>query len=118
MPAETTGYILTEIWNARPAWLALSKEERSVFFEKKVGPYIADLQSAGATFLGCAINDNSGPERIDYRYMAVWKLPDKAFSDLLEAGARDMGFLEYFDQANFSGQLITPEIMNTDMTNL
>lgn len=36
------------------------------------------MLKAGAEFLGCVINDKSGTERIDFRYMAVWKLPDKA----------------------------------------
>ena len=109
------GYILTEIWKAKPAWLELSPEERRRFFDEKVHPFLGKMLEAGAEFLGCAINDNTGTERIDYRYMAVWKLPDKAFSDNLEAGAKEMGFLDYFDQANFSGSVIPPPVMNEDM---
>lgn len=112
------GYILTEIWNARSAWLALSREERRRFFDEKVHPYIGEMLEGGAEFLGCAINDNTGTERIDYRYMAVWKLPDKSFSDQLEAGAKAIGFLDYFDQVNFSGSIIPPPVMNDDMISL
>lgn len=112
------GYILTEIWNARPPWLALSREERRRFFDEKVHPYIGKMLEGGAEFLGCAINDNTGSERIDYRYMAVWKLPDKDFSDQLEAGAKAIGFLDYFDQVNFSGSIIPPPVMNDDMISL
>lgn len=109
------GYILTEIWNAKPSWLALSTDERTRFFDEKVGPFIGKMLDGGAELLGCAINDNTGTERVDYRYMAVWKLPDKAFSERLEAGAKDMGFLDFFDQSNFSGNLIPPPVMNADM---
>lgn len=112
------GYILTEIWNAKPAWLELSLEDRRRFFEEKVHPFIGRMLEGGAEFLGCAINDNTGTERIDYRYMAVWKLPDKIFSDNLEAGAKEMGFLEYFDQVNFSGSVLPPPVMNEDMISL
>ena len=69
----------------------------------------------GAEVLGCAINDNTGTERIDYRYMAVWRLPDKDFSQQLETGAKELGFLDYFDQVNFSGSIIPLPVMNDDM---
>ena len=110
-----TSYILTEIWKARPAWLELPAADRQRFFEEKVGPLLMGIIGQGAEILGCAINDNTGAERIDYRYIAVWKLPDKAFSDRLEAAAKEAGFLNYFEQVNFSGTLITPDLLNADM---
>lgn len=112
------GYVLTEIWKARPSWLALSAQVRVQFFEQKVGPLLGDLIEQGAEVLACAVNDNTGTERIDFQYMAVWKLPSKAFSEQLEAAAKAAGFLEYFDQVNFSGNLITPDALNADMINL
>ena len=115
---EASGYILTEIWRAKPAWLALSAAKRQRFFEEKVGPFLGKMIGRGAEFLGCAVNDNTGTERIDYRYMAVWKLPDKAFSDEVEAGAKEAGFLDYFDQVNFSGDIIAPDALNADMIRL
>ena len=69
----------------------------------------------GAELLACAVNDNTGSERIDYRYMAVWRVPNKAFSDRLEAAAKAAGFLDYFEQVNFSGSAITPDALNSDM---
>ncbi|WP_433505399.1 DUF6616 family protein [Pseudonocardia halophobica] len=113
-----SGYILTEIWKARPSWIRLSPGERQKFFHEKIGPLIMSQVEQGAQFLGCAINDNTGPERMDYRYMAVWKLPDKAFSERLEASAKEAGFLAYFEQVNFSGKLIAPDVMNADMIQL
>ena len=112
---DDTAYILTEIWKARPARFELPLADRQRFFEEKVGPLLMELIGQGAEILGCAINDNTGAERIDYRYMAVWKLPDKAFSDRLEAAAKEAGFLDYFDQVNCSGTLITPDLLNADM---
>jgi hypothetical protein len=95
--------------------LALSSDERQRFFDEKIGPFIGSMVESGAEFLGCAINDNDGAERIDYQYMAIWRLPDKAFSDRLEAGAKERGFLDYFEQANISGVSISPAEMNADM---
>lgn len=116
--SNESGYVLTEIWKARPSWLALSTAERQRFFEEKVGPLLKNSIGQGAEFLGCAINDNTGTERIDYRYMAIWRLPDKAFSDRLEDAAKEAGFLDYFDQFNFSGNIITPDALNADMIQL
>ena len=115
---DDSGYILTEIWNPKPAWLTLPADERVRFFEERIGPLLMSLIGEGAEILACAINDNTGSERMGFRYMAVWRLPDKAFSQRLEAAAKEAGFLEYFDQVNFSGTCITPEVMNADMIQL
>lgn len=115
---DDAGYILTEVWNAKPSWLALPAEARVEFFETKVGPLLSSLVGEGAEILACAINDNTGSERMDYRFMAVWRLPDKAFSDRLEAAAKEAGFLEYFDQVNFSGSPIPPAVLNAHMIEL
>lgn len=116
--SDNKKYVLTEIWNAKPAWLALSQAQRAAFFEQEVGPLLGRFIEAGAEILGCVMNDNDGPERLDYAYMAVWKLPNKELSDQLLAAATEIGFLEYFDQANFSGNVITPDVMNADIINL
>ncbi|MCE3555459.1 hypothetical protein LWC33_28935 [Pseudonocardia sp. RS11V-5] len=113
-----SGYILTEIWNARPSWHALALEERRQFFHERIGPLIMSLVEQGAEFLGCAIDDNTGPESMSCRYMAIWKLPEKALSERLEASAKESGFLDYFEQVNFSGRIITPDVMNADMIRL
>ena len=63
-----SGYILTEIWKARPSWLALSQEERERFFSERVNAFLGSMLESGAEILGAAINDNTGSERIDYRY--------------------------------------------------
>ena len=111
-------YILTEIWNAKPSWLAMNIEERTSYFDTKINPLLMSMIQNGAEILGCAVNDNTGNERMDYQFMAVWKLPSKAFSDRLEAAAKDAGFLDYFDQINFSGNMIPPPLLNEAMLQL
>jgi len=118
MNDSNTGYILTEIWNARPTWTSLTSEQRTTYFEEKINPLLMGMMGKGAEILGCAINDNTGNERMDYRFMAVWKLPNKAFSDELEKAAKEAGFLHYFDQVNFSGNLIPPPVLNQNMINI
>ncbi len=48
MAQTDEGYMLTELWNAKPSWLALSEEERRAFFEKKMHPFVASLVGQGA----------------------------------------------------------------------
>lgn len=115
---ENSGYILTEIWNARPSWLELTNAERKTFFDTKINPLLMGMLGKGAEILGCAVNDNTGKEKINYQFMAIWKLPNKEFSDQLEQAAKDAGFLDYFEQVNFSGNLIPPPILNENMINL
>ncbi len=86
------GYILTEIWNAKPAWYELSEEERTKFFTEKINPVLMSTLENGAEILGTAVNNNSGPQRMDYQFMAAWKFPDKESSDQLEKAAKEAGF--------------------------
>ena len=60
MNDPNAGYILTEIWNARPSWTNLTSEERANYFEKKINPLLMGMIGKGAEILGCAINDNTG----------------------------------------------------------
>ena len=116
--SDDAGYILAEIWNAKPFWLALPAEARVEFFETKIGPLLGSLVGEGAEILACATNDNTGSERMDYRFMAIWRLPNRAFSDRLEAAGKEAGFLEYFDQVNFSGNSIPADVLNAEMIEL
>ena len=75
------------------------------------------MVAEGAEILGCALNDNTGSERIDYEYMAIWRVPSKEFAEKIEAGAKKLGFLDYFEQVNFSGTFISPPELNGSMLN-
>ena len=118
MENQNAAYILTEIWNAKPSWLNLTESQRREYFDKKINPLLMGMIEKGAEILGCAVNDNTGAERMNYQFMAVWKLPNKALSDQLEAAAKKAGFLDYFDQVNFSGNMIPPPVLNESMVNV
>ena len=115
---ENAGYILTEIWKARPSWVEMTDDQRKTYFDDKINPLLMGMIGKGAELLGCAVNNNTGNERIDYQFMAIWKFPSKEFSDKLEEAAKEAGFLDYFEQVNFSGDLITPPMLNDSMINL
>ena len=108
-------YILTEIWKAKPAWYELSSEERARFFNEKINPVLMETLQNGAEILGTAVNNNTGEQKMDYQFMAVWNFPNKQSSDDLEKVAKEAGFLKYFDQVNFSGEVIPPPALNEHM---
>ncbi len=115
---ENSDYILTEIWNAKPSWFALNPEERSTFFNEKISPLLMGTLEKGAEIIACAINDNTGEERMNYQFMAIWKFTNKNNSDQLEKAAKEAGFLKYFDQVYFSGNIIPPPALNEAMIGL
>jgi hypothetical protein len=43
------------------------------------------------------------------------EMPNKTLSDRLEVAAKETGFLDYFGQVNFSGDIRTPDQLNTDV---
>ena len=95
MDNDNFDYILTEIWKARSSWYDLSSEQRTAYFEEKIGPLLMGIMEKGGEVLACAINDNTGDQRMDYQFMAVWKFPNKETSDQLETAAKEAGFLDY-----------------------
>lgn len=111
-------YILTEIWKAKPAWHQLSTQERIEFFQNEIKPVLMNAMANGAEIVGTAVNNNTGNERMPYQFMAVWTFPDKNSSDRLEKAAKEAGFLKYFDQVNFSGNIIPPPALNQQMVEL
>ncbi len=102
-------YFLTELWKAKASWQALDGPERSDYLNKNMLPLLSQIMGKGAMLIASAINENTTEEKLDYDYMAVWQLPNKALSDELEQGVKKVGFYDYFEQVNFSGSAIGPE---------
>ncbi|MDX1547574.1 MAG: DUF6616 family protein [Rhodothermales bacterium] len=69
-------HLYVELWNARPAWLTLSAEERHQYFE-----------TVGAERGGVALNEDGTPHRAGYRYRAAWKMPGPERVEMLERSA-------------------------------
>jgi hypothetical protein len=57
--------LYVELWNVRPAWLALSQPERERFFEA-IGAELAVQLAAGCEFIGAVNADTDTPHRANY----------------------------------------------------
>lgn len=99
-------YLYIETWNVTQKWMKLPKEERRQFLNK-MEERIAELSKSGVENLGWAMNDEHTPYRSDYRYIAVWKMPSKQEAELLEENVKNIGWHEYFSQANSRGKMIS-----------
>ena len=92
-----------EIWNAKPAWTALSAEERANYMGQ-IGPHIQGLMEKGVKILTWSNNDSATSQRANYDYFAIWSFPDQetanGFQELVEAA----GWYNYFEQVNLMGK--------------
>jgi hypothetical protein len=93
--------LYAELWNARPAWLALSLPERERFFEA-IGAELARQLDAGCEFIGAIITDTDTPHRAAYQYMALWRMDEALVHPFEEAWER-LGCYTCFEQTNVRG---------------
>lgn len=107
-------YLYIELWKPRRKWLEMSEQERSDYVAG-IGPEIEKLTERGVELVGFALNDDDTPHRADYRYIAAWKMPDKALAESLESSVEAAGFHDYFEQVNARGHLMSPEEALRDM---
>ena len=110
-------YLYIELWKAKSEWLELSQKEREEYMSQ-LGPAIEGLTKAGVEVVGWGLNDAETPYRGDYRYLAVWKMPDKELVRKFEEAVEQAGWHKYFEQINVRGELHTPETIIGDMITL
>lgn len=92
--------IQVEVWDARPAWLALSVQDRIDFLDQ-MAPGMEALTDAGASLVGAVLKEFHSPFPAATRYVAVWSMPDGAeqvqmLNEILEAA----GWGEYFREGS------------------
>lgn len=96
-------YTYIEVWNAKPAWLALSQQARQDYISQIV-PAIGEMGKAGIEPLSWGFNDPDTPHRASYEFFAVWQMPNKAAALTFEQAVEQAGWHEYFEQQNLRGE--------------
>lgn len=97
-----------ELWKAKDAWLALSKEARTEFVGQ-IGPAVQTLVDNRMEIVNWGVNDNASPYRGEYDFWSVMKFPDKAAVENFENIVEAAGWYTYFDQINISGNGTMPD---------
>ncbi|MBX2826530.1 MAG: hypothetical protein KTR22_00095 [Flavobacteriaceae bacterium] len=102
-----------ELWNAKPEWTALSKEERFQYVEQ-VGIATQKLTDLGVEVITWSENKTTDPRKADYDFFAIWTVPSQEAAALFLEAVSNAGWYNYFDQVNIIGaKSEAPDILNT-----
>lgn len=96
-------HYLTELYSAKPAWLALSQEQRQQFLTA-VGSAMPTLSALGIEPITFGEIDRSRLHSPKQTFFAVWRCPDDAALEALVAGIAQSGWHDYFDTINAGGK--------------
>ena len=101
-------YAFVALWNAKPGWLAMSREQRAAFIDQ-VTATMDVLVADGFEVLFWTENDAGTDRRAGYDYAALWKMADQAMVQRFERALAATGWYRYFDQVNVRGTWSEPE---------
>jgi len=101
-------HVFIELWKAKPAWEALSRDERVAYMEQ-VGAGVRQLAEAGVEAVTWGLVEEDTVRRADFDFFAVWRTPDKDATKLLERAVEEAGWYEYMEQVNVSGEMASPQ---------
>lgn len=110
-------YIYVELWKAKKAWQDMTLADRQEYL-RRVEESIGGLVQAGIEPLHFALLDEDAPHSADYRYLAVWKMPDRQAAETLERDVEAAGFHDLFEQVNARGEEAAAENVFRDMATL
>jgi hypothetical protein len=97
-----------ELWKAKDAWKALSKDERAKYLGQ-LAPAIEQLVSVGVEIVAWGENDSSTFHRAPYDFFGIWKFLTPAAVQQFEKMVDGAGWYTYFDQVNLQGTSATPQ---------
>jgi hypothetical protein len=96
-------HYLTELYTARPTWLALSENERQQFFAA-IGAAMPALSALGVEVITVGKVDQSKLHSASQTFFAVWRCPDHTTLEALVSGIAQSGWHDYFDTINAAGE--------------
>ncbi len=94
--------ILLEIYDPKPAWLALSMADRQAIFDR-IGAGMHDLLASGIEPIAFGEAASGVLHRAGQRFFAVWRAADQGALDRLIAGIAAAGWHDYFATINVAG---------------
>lgn len=94
--------IFIEFWKAKEAWHQLPKDKRNAFMAQ-IGPVMEDLISKGLVIDTWGANTDTTPQKADFDFFAITKLPTQDLLDTFQIIIEEAGWYDYFEQTNVSG---------------
>ncbi|WP_018260968.1 DUF6616 family protein [Methylobacterium sp. WSM2598] len=96
-------HYLIELYTAKPAWLALSQDEREHFLSA-IDSAMPLLSKAGVEPMTFGRVDPSQRHPASHGFYAVWRCRDEAALEALVSGIAQSGWHDYFDTINACGE--------------
>lgn len=107
-------FLYIELWKPRAEWNSLATEQREESLSQlKTG--LGRMEDLGVELVGIALCDEEAPDNTEYRYMAVWKMPNLGHVHMLETAVKKEGWRNYFDMVNARGRVIPLDNFISDM---
>lgn len=102
-----------ETLTPKPAWLALSEEERAAYMNKTVLAAMP-LVEQGAEIIAMGENDSDTLQRLNHHFFIIWKFPTDQLAKDFQGLALEDGWYDYFDQFNLKGSAVdlTEKLVN------
>ncbi len=100
-------YLMIEAWTPKPAWLALTEQERADYVAG-VGEGVGGLAAQGVTSLGWGLIDEAS-RGTEHTAFAVLECGSREGCDALRSTIAAAGWYEYFDQVDFGGEAGPPD---------
>ena len=106
-------YLYVELWKPRPEWDNLPCEQREEFLSM-LAPSVNRMRKLDVELVGFAVCDAETPADAEYRYMAIWKMPNLGHVHLLEKAVLEEGWANYFHITNARGRVVPVKDMVGD----
>jgi hypothetical protein len=101
-------FLYLELWNVRPAWLALAHDEREAFMAR-AGATVGELLAEGIEIVGWGMNEPTTVARAPYDFFAVWRMPSAELMDRFAQTVDALNWRTYFEQVDLRGALVMPD---------
>lgn len=90
-------YLFIELWQAKQAWLALSKQERAAYV-KPMNPSANGLRSKGIEIVGWSFKEPKANVATEYVCMTAYRTPTLELAQLVEQKVRGPKWYDYFER--------------------
>lgn len=107
-------FLYVELWKPLEAWNSLSIEQREETLST-LKSNLKRMEDLKVELVGIAVCDEETPGNAEYRYMAVWKMPNLGHVHMLETAVRKEGWTNYFDIINARGKMMDIDAFVGDM---
>ncbi len=98
-------YYLTELYEPKPAWLALDQSGRQQFFET-IGSAMPALAALGVEAIALGEVEATQLHAATQKFFAIWRAPDQTAIAALVSGITASGWHAYFDTINATGPAV------------